>query len=129
MGTGDRFICDTGLSIAVNQSKTGHPSTRFGFLCMYRVPVGVIKLSAPTSSLASQCLPSVTIKQPFQNLSSLVLCPLSLCSEAFWSVEKVARELVYRNFPELSRSGNFSHAFHCIVSYPRNVINKPFRKP
>ena len=80
MGTGDRFICDTGLSIAVNQSKTGPPSTRFGFLCMHRVPGGVIKLSAPTSSLASQCLPSATIRQPFQNLSSLVPCPLS---EAF----------------------------------------------
>ena len=80
---GDRFICDTGLSITVNQSKTGPPSTRFGFLCMHRVPVGVIKLSAPTSSLASQYLPSATIKQPFQNLSSLVPCPLSLCSEAF----------------------------------------------
>ena len=83
MGTGDRFICDTGLSIAVNQSKTGPPSTRFGFLCMHRVPGGVIKLSAPTFSLASQCLPSATIKQPFQNLSSLVPCPRSLCSEAF----------------------------------------------
>ena len=45
------------------------------------------------------------------------------------NVEKVARELVYRNFPELSSSGKFSHAFHCVVSYPRNVINKPFRKP
>ena len=83
MGTGNRFMCDTGLSIAVNQSKTGPPSTQLGFLCMHRVPGGVIKLSAPTSSLASQCLPSATIKQPFQNLSSLVPCPLSLCSEAF----------------------------------------------
>ena len=45
------------------------------------------------------------------------------------SIEKVARELVYRNFPELSSSGKFSHAFHCVVSYPRNVINKPFRNP
>ena len=36
---------------------------------------------------------------------------------------------VYRNFQELSSSGKFSHAFHCVVSYPRNVINKPFRKP
>ena len=27
IGTGDRFICETGLSIAVNQSKTGPPST------------------------------------------------------------------------------------------------------
>ena len=45
------------------------------------------------------------------------------------SVEKVPRELVYRNFQELSSSGRFSHAFHCVVSYPRNVINKPFRKP
>ena len=45
------------------------------------------------------------------------------------SVEKVARELVYRNFPELSSSGKFSHVFHCVVSYPRNVIYKPFRKP
>ena len=80
---GDREPVHTGLSIAVNQSKTGPPSTRFGFLCMHRVPGGVIKLSAPTSSLASQCLPSETIKQPFQNLSSLVPCPLSLCSEAF----------------------------------------------
>ena len=83
MGTGDRFICETGLSIAVNQSKTGPPSKRFGFLCMHRVPGGVIKLSAPTSSLASQCLPSAMIKQPFQNLPSLVPFPLSLCSEAF----------------------------------------------
>ena len=83
MGTGNRKPVQTGLSIAVNQSKTGPPSTQFGFLCMHRVPGGVIKLSAPTSSLASQCLPSVTIKQPFQNLSSLVPCPLSLCSEAF----------------------------------------------
>ena len=91
MGTGDRFICDTGLSIAVNQSETGPPSLRFGFLCMHRVPGGVIKLSAPTSSLASQCLPSAMIKQPFQShnecalpeLSNLVPCPLSLCSEAF----------------------------------------------
>ena len=83
MGTADRFICDTGLSIAVNQSKTRPPSTQFGFLCMHRVPGGVLKLSAPTSSLASQCLPSATIKQPFQNLLSLVPCPLSLCSEAF----------------------------------------------
>ena len=73
----------TGLSIAVKQSKTGPPSKRFGFLWMHRVPGGVIKLSAPTSSLASQCLPSTTIKQPFQNLSSLVSCPISLCSEAF----------------------------------------------
>ena len=85
MGTRDRFICETGLSITVNQSKTGPPSTRFGFLCMHRVPGGVIKLLAPTSLLASQCLPSATIKQPFQNLSSLVPCPLSLCSEAFWA--------------------------------------------
>ena len=83
MGTGNRKPVQTGLSIAVNQSKTGPPSKRVGFLCMHRVPGGVIKLSAPTSSLASQCLPSATIKQPFQNLSSLVPCPLSLCSEAF----------------------------------------------
>ena len=80
---GDREPVQTGLSIAVNQSKTGPPSKRFGFLCMLRVPGGVIKLSAPTSSLALQCLPSAMIKQPFQNLSSLVPCPLSLCSEAF----------------------------------------------
>ena len=39
------------------------------------------------------------------------------------SVEKVPRELVYRNFQELSSSGKFSHAFHFVVSYPRNVIN------
>ena len=45
------------------------------------------------------------------------------------SVEKVIRELVHRNFPELSSSGKFSHAFHCVVSYPRNVINKLFREP
>ena len=45
------------------------------------------------------------------------------------SVEKVPRELVYRNFQELSSSGKFSYAFHYVVSYPRNVINKPFRKP
>ena len=107
----DRFICETGLSIAVNQSKTGPPSTRFGFLCMHRVPGGVIKLSAPTSSLASQCLPSATIKQPFQNLSSLPFTML----RSLLSVEKVARELVYRNFPELSSSGKFSHTFHCVV--------------
>ena len=81
---GHREPVQTGLSIAVNQSKTGPPFKRFVFfLCMHRVPGGVIKLSAPTSSLASQCLPSATIKQPFQNLSSLVPCPLSLCSEAF----------------------------------------------
>ena len=80
---GNRKPVQTGLSMALNQSKTGPPSKRFGFLCMHRVPGGVIKLSAPTSSLASQCLPSATIKQPFQNLSSLVPCPLSLCSEAF----------------------------------------------
>ena len=55
---GDREPVQTGLSIAVNQSKTGPPSKRFGFLCMLRVPGGVIKLSAPTSSLASQCLPT-----------------------------------------------------------------------
>ena len=66
MGTRYRFICETGLSIAVNQSKTGPPSTRFGFLCMHRVLGGVIILSAPTSSLASQCLPSVTIKSHFK---------------------------------------------------------------
>ena len=83
MGTGNRKPAQTGLSIAVNQSKTRPLSKRFGFLCMLRVPGGVIKLSAPTSLLASQCLPSATIKQPFQNLSSLVPCPLSLCSEAF----------------------------------------------
>ena len=85
MGTGDPFICDTGLSIAVNQSETRPPSTRFGFLCMHRVPGVVIKLSAHTSSLASQCLPSATIKQPFQShnectlpeLSSLEPCLLS----------------------------------------------------
>ena len=82
---GDRKPVQTGLSIAVNQSKTEPPSKRFGFLCMHRVPGGVIKLSAPTFSLASQCLPSATIKQPFQNLSSLVPCPLSLCSEATWA--------------------------------------------
>ena len=34
-----------------------------------------------------------------------------------------------RYFQELTSSGKFSHAFHCVVSYPRNVINKPFRKP
>ena len=68
MGTVDRFICETDQSIAVNQSKTGPLSTRFGFLCMHRVPGGVIKLSAPTSSLASQRLPSTTIKKSFQNL-------------------------------------------------------------
>ena len=44
-------------------------------------------------------------------------------------LEKVARELVYRNFPKLSSLGKFSHAFHCVVSYPRIVINIPFRKP
>ena len=43
MGTGHQFICDTGLSIAVNQSKTGPPSTRFGFLCMHRVSGGIIQ--------------------------------------------------------------------------------------
>ena len=119
---GDREPVQTGLSIAVNQSKTGPPSKWFGFLCILRVPGGVIKLSAPTSSLASQCLASATIKQSgtlttFTMLRSLL------------SVEKVPRELVYRNFQELSSSGKFSHAFHCVVSYPRNVINKPFRKP
>ena len=87
MGTGDRFICETGLSIAVNQSKTGPPSTRFGFLCMHRVPGGVIKLSAPrwphnvcqaiSKSLKSGTLPTFTM------LRSLL------------RVEKVARELVY----------------------------------
>ena len=68
MGTRNREPVQTGLSIAVNQSRTGPPSKWFGFLCMHRVPGGVIKLSAPTSSLASQCLPSAMIKQPFQNL-------------------------------------------------------------
>ena len=33
---GDRKPVQTGLSIAVNQSKTGPPSKRFGFLCMHR---------------------------------------------------------------------------------------------
>ena len=40
---GNREPLQTGLSIAVNQSKTGPPSKRFGFLCMHRVPGGVIK--------------------------------------------------------------------------------------
>ena len=61
---GDRKPVQTGLSMSVYQSKTGPPSKRFGFLCMHRVPGGVIKLSAvlATTSLASQCLPSATIK-------------------------------------------------------------------
>ena len=55
--------------------------------------------------------------------------PTFTMSRSLLSVEKVLRELVYRNFQELPSSGKFSHAFHCVVSYPRNVINKPFRKP
>ena len=101
---GDREPVQTRLSIAVNQSKTGPPSKRFGFLCMHRVPGGIIKLSAPTSSLASQCLPSAMIKQPFQNLSSLVPCPTFTMLRSLLSVEKVPRELVYR---ELLRTFQF----------------------
>ena len=122
-------MCETGLSIAVNQSITGPPSTRFGFLCMHRVPGGVIKLSAPTSSLASQCLPSVTIKTSISKSLKSGTLPTFTMLRSLLSVEKVPRELVYRNFQELSSSGKFSHAFHYVVSYPRNVINKPFRKP
>ena len=127
----DWFICETGLSIAVNQSKTGPLSTRFGFLCMHRVPGGVIKLSAPTSSLASQCLPSVTSDDQTAISKSLKsgTLPTFTMLRSLLSIEKVPRELVYRNFQELSSSGKFSHAFHCVVSYPRNVINTPFRKP
>ena len=50
MGSGDRFICETGQSIAVNQSKTGPPSTRFGFLCMHR----------PDLNLFVMCLQFIT---------------------------------------------------------------------
>ena len=126
---GDRKPVQTGLSIAVNQSKTGPPSKRFGFLCMHRVPGGVIKLSAPTSSLASQCLPNRADQTAISKSLKSGTLPTFTMLRSLLSVEKVPRELVYRNFQELSSSGKFSHAFHCVVSYPRNVINKPFRKP
>ena len=125
----DRFICETDRSIAVNQSKTGPPSTRFGFLCMHRIPGGVIKLSAPTSLLASQYLPSTDDQTGISKSLKSGTLPTFTMLRSFLSVEKVSRELVYRNFPELSSSGKFSHAFHCVVSYPRNVIIIPFRKP
>ena len=128
MGTGDRFICDTGLSIAVNQSKTGTPSTRFGFLCMHRVPGGVIKLSTyllAGLTMSAKCDDQTAVSK---SLKSGTL-PTFTMLRSLLSVEKVARELVYRNFPELSSSGKFSHEIYCVVSYPRNVIYKPFRKP
>ena len=73
MGTEDRFICDTGLSIAVNQSKTGPLSTRFGFLCMHRVPGGIITLSASARMITrmvehSVVTPCSTHGQPWQGM-------------------------------------------------------------
>ena len=119
MGTGDRFICDTGLSIAVNQSETGPPSTRFGFLCMHRVPGGVIKLSAPTSSLASMSAKrddqTAISKSRWMHASWTLksrTLPTFTMLRSLLSVVKVGMVLVYRNFPELSSSGKFSHAFH-----------------
>ena len=126
---GDRKPVQTGLSIAVNQSKTGPPSKRFGFLCMHRVTGGVIKLSAPTSSLASQCQPSATIKLPFQNYQVWYPAHSHYAQKPSEHRESAQGASIYRNFQELSSSGKFSHAFHCVVLYPRNVINKPFRKP
>ena len=130
MGTGTQKPVKTGLSIEVNQSKNGPPSKRFSFLCMHRVPGGVIKLSAPTSSLASQCLQARRSNGHFK--ISQVWYPAHFHyaqkpSERRESAQ--GRELVYRYFQELSSTGKFSHTFHCVVSYPRNVINKPFRKP
>ena len=114
MGTGDRFICDTGLSIEVNQSKTGPPSTRFGFLCMHRVPGGVIK-TVSTYLLAGL---TMSAKRDYQTAISKSLksgtLPTFTMLRSLLSIEKVAREPVYRNFPELSSSGKFSHAFHCV---------------
>ena len=125
MGTADRFICDTGLSIAVNQSNTRPPSTRFGFLCMHRVPGGVSTYLLAGLTMSAKCDHQTAISKSLKSGTLLTFTML----RSLLSVEKVARELVYRNFPELSSSGKFSHAFHCVVSYPRNVINKPFRKP
>ena len=129
MGTGHRKPVQTGLSMAVNQSKTGPPSKWFGFLCMHRVPGGVIKLVS-TYILAGLTMSAKRDDQTAisKSLKSGTL-PTFTMLRSLLSVEKVPRELVYRNFQELSSSGKFSHAFHCVVAYPRNVINKPFRKP
>ena len=128
MGTGNRKLVQTGLSIAVNQSKTGPPSKRFGFLCMHRVPGGNKTVS--TYLLAGLTMSAKRDDQTAisKSLKSGTL-PTFTMLRSLLSVEKVPRELVYRNFQELSSSGKFSHAFHCVVLYPRNVINKPFRKP
>ena len=41
------------------------------------------------------------------------------------SVEKVPRELVYRNFQELSSSGKFSHTFHALFRIQEmSLINR-----
>ena len=117
----DRFICETDRSIAVNQSKTGPLSTRFGFLCMRRVPGGVIN----GLTMSAKCDDQTAISK---SLKSGTL-PTFTMLRSLLRLEKVAREFVYRNFPELSSLGKFSHAFHCVVSYPRIVINIPFRKP
>ena len=109
MGTVDRFICETGLSIALNQSKTGPPSTRFGFLCMHRVPGGVIKLSAPTSpglTMSAKRDDQTAISKSLKSGTLAIFTRL----RSLLSVEKVARELVYRNFPVQASSAMHSIA-------------------
>ena len=63
MGPGTGSYVIPAWALRLTSQKPNLPLHGFGFLCMHRVPGGLIKLSAPTSSLASQCLPSATIKQ------------------------------------------------------------------
>ena len=105
MGTGDRFICDTGLSIAVNQSETGHPSTRFGFLCMHRT-VSTYLLAGLTMSAKRDNQTAMS-----KSLKSGTLPTFTLL-RSLLSVEKVARELVYRNLPVQTSSATHSKKCH-----------------
>ena len=106
MGTADRFICDTCLSIAVNQSKTGPPSTWFGFLCMQRVPGGVSTYLLAGLTMSAKRDDQTAISK---SLKSGTL-PIFTKPRSLLSVEKVARELVYRNFPVQASSATHSIA-------------------
>ena len=127
MGTGNREPVQTGLSIAVNQSNTGPPSINGSAFYVQ----GSWRRNKTVSTYLLAGL-TMSAKRDDQTAISKSLKPGTLPTftmlRSLLSVEKVPRDLVYRNFQELSSSGKFSHAFHCVVSYPRNVINKPFRK-
>ena len=123
-------FCKIPISIPLN-IETSIPryfARRYSVRCWYRVPV----YSPSNKTVSTYLLAGLTMsaKRDDQTAISKSLksgtLPTFTMLRSLLSVEKVPRELVYRNFQELSSSGKFSHAFHCVVSYPRN---KPFRKP